>query len=211
MSDPVARRMTLEEFLAWQLGQEDLYEFVDGQPVGMAGAQVRHDRVTINAIVEIRQQLRASGSPCDVFSADIGIQTPAGHIRRPEMSVLCPPFDEGAVKTDKPRLVVEVLSETTADIDRFIKLDEYKAMSAIDYIIIVDPTRLSVGFWHRNAESVWRGEKLTEAETVIDMPKLGITISLESLYQRVHLESQMRPRLVWEAAEDPEEHGRDHP
>lgn len=55
MSDPVTPRMTLDEFLTWQKGQEDLYEFVDGQPVGMAGAQVRHDRVTINAIVEIRR------------------------------------------------------------------------------------------------------------------------------------------------------------
>jgi Uma2 family endonuclease len=33
---------------------------------------------------------------------------------------------------DRPRLVVEVLSKTTADIDRFFKLDEYKAIPSID-------------------------------------------------------------------------------
>jgi Uma2 family endonuclease len=194
--------MTLTEFLAWQATQDRLYEFVDGEPVAMAGAQVRHDRITVNAIFEIRRQLRDGGSPCDVFTADIGILTPKGRIRRPEMSVLCPPFDEDAVTSDRPRLVVEVLSESTADIDRFIKLDEYKAIRSIDYIIIVDPTRFAVGFWHRGDGGEWFGEMLTDADAVIEMPLLGLAVSLSALYQRVSVEPRLRPRLVDDPVSD---------
>jgi Uma2 family endonuclease len=193
--------MTLDEFLVWQAAQDRLYEYVDGQPVAMAGAQLRHDRITVNAIFEVRRQLRDGGSPCDVFTADIGIRTPAGRLRRPEMSVLCPPFDEDAMTSDRPRLVVEVLSETTADIDRFFKLDEYKAIPSIDYIIIVDPTRIAVGFWHRGEDGRWFGEMLTDEEAVIDMPGLALAVPLASLYLRVRVEPQLRPRLVWGAAE----------
>jgi len=196
MGDRAAKGMTIEEFLAWQMDQEDRYELVDGQPVAMAGAKLRHDRMAVNAISEVRRQLRASGSPCDAFSADIGILTPSGNLRRPEVSVLCPPFDEEAMTSDSPRLVVEVLSESTARVDRLVKLDEYKAIESMDYIVIADPTRVEVSFWRRDSQRAWRSETLQEAEAVIDMPKLGPAVSLTSLYERVPLPPRPRPRLV---------------
>jgi Uma2 family endonuclease len=194
MSDRAAERMTIEEFLSWQTDQTDRFEFVNGQPVAMTGARLRDDRMTGNAFYEIRRQLRASGSPCDAFTDDIGILTPPGNLRRPEVSVLCPPFDEEAMTSDSPRLVLEVLSESTARIDRLVKLDEYKAIETMDYIVIADPTRVEVGPWSRDTERVWRSETLQDAEAVISMPVLGLAISLASLYERVPLPP--RPRLV---------------
>ena len=44
VGDRVAKGMTIEEFLTWQADQEQRFEFVDGQPVAMAGAKLRHDR-----------------------------------------------------------------------------------------------------------------------------------------------------------------------
>jgi Uma2 family endonuclease len=110
--------MTIEAFLAWQSGREQRYELIGGEPVAMAGGKLRHDRVTGNAFSEIRRRMRSGGSPCDAFTADIGIRTPAGNIRRPDVSVLCPPFDEEATTSDSPRLIVEVLSESTERVDR---------------------------------------------------------------------------------------------
>jgi Uma2 family endonuclease len=152
MGDRATGDMTIEEFLSWQTDQEDLFEFVDGQPLAVPRKKLRHDRVTGNALAEIRRQLRASGNLCDAFTSDIGIRTVPGHIRRPDVSVLCPPFDEEALISDRPRLVVEVLSESTETIDRIVKLDEYKAIEGLDYIVIADPTRVEVGFWFRDPD-----------------------------------------------------------
>jgi Uma2 family endonuclease len=196
MGDRATKGMTIEEFLSWQTDQEDRFEFVDGQPVAMAGAKLRHDRMTVNALSEIRRQLRASGSPCDAFTADIGILTPSGNMRRPKVSVLCPPFDEESQVSDRPRLVVEVLSESTSRIDRLVKLDEYKAIETMDYIVIADPSRVDVGLWFRNAARIWRTATFQETEAVLDLPALGLAISLASLYERVSLPPRPRPRLV---------------
>jgi Uma2 family endonuclease len=198
MGDGAIRGMTIAEFLVWQLDQEQRYELVNGQPVAMTGAKLRHDRVTGNAFSEIRRQLRASGSPCDAFTADIGIRTPMGNLRRPDVSVLCPPFDEEATTSDNPRLIVEVLSESTEQIDRLVKLDEYKAIGALDYIVIADPTRVEAGFWFRDAGRAWRHEIVQTADSVIDMPDLGLAIKLAALYERVPVAPRPRPRLVWE-------------
>ena len=189
--------MTVEEFLAWQSGQDQLYEFVDGMPMAMAGAKLRHDRVTANALRIIGNQLRAANNPCDVFTDDVGILTPMGRIRRPDVSVLCPPFDEEALITDRPRLVVEVLSESIEHVDRLFKLGEYQSMASIDYIVVVDPTRIEIGFWSRDVAGGWQSQWLRQLDQVIEMPKLGLSISLGSLYERVPLEPVPRPRLVW--------------
>jgi Uma2 family endonuclease len=195
--------MTIEEFLSWQTDQEQLFELVNGQPMAMAGAKLRHDRVTVNALSEVRRQLRASGNPCDAFTSDIGIRTAPGHIRRPDVRVLCPPFDEEAMISDSPRLVVEVLSESIEQVDRLVKLDEYKAIDTLDYVVIADPTRVEVGFWFRDAERAWRSETFQRAEAVINMPGLDLAIGLASLYERVPLTPPPRPRLVWDEGDDP--------
>jgi Uma2 family endonuclease len=191
--------MTIEAFLAWQSGQDLRYEFVGGEPVAMAGAKLRHDRVTGNTFSEIRRQMRSGGSPCDAFTADIGIRTPAGNIRRPDVSVLHPPFDEEATTSDSPRLIVEVLSESTERVDRLIKLDEYKAIESLDYILVVDPTRIDTGFWFRDAGRSWHSTPFQNPDAVIELPGLGISLLLASLYERVQVEPRRRFRLIQEA------------
>ena len=66
MSEPQQRRMTPDEFFEWQKRQDKNYELVDGIPVlplkAMTGATLRHDRVTVNAMISLGNQLR--GGPC---------------------------------------------------------------------------------------------------------------------------------------------------
>jgi hypothetical protein len=93
--------MTVEAFLIWQASQEERYELVGGEPMAMAGAKLRHDRVTGNAFSGIRRQLCSAGSPRNAFTADIGLRTTAGNLRRPDISVLCPPFDEEATSANR--------------------------------------------------------------------------------------------------------------
>ena len=203
MSERAVRTMTIAEFLTWQLSQRDRYELVDGRPVAMTGAKLRHDLVTGNAYSEIRRQFRAAGNPCDAFTDDIGILTKPGQLRRPDVSVLCPPFDQEAMTSDRPRLVVEVLSDSTEHIDRLLKLDEYKSLESLDYIVLADPARIDIGFWFRNADRAWHAQSLQDADGVIDMPALGLAIGVASLYERVQIAPRPRPRLIWDDTETP--------
>jgi len=190
--------MTVHEFLEWQDARDELYELVDGEPVAMAGAKIRHDLVAGNALSEIRRQFRATGNPCDTVSGDIGIPTSAETFRRPEVSVLCPPFDQDATMGTSPRLIVEVLSESTERVDRLFKLEEYNALESLNYILVVDPTAVDVGFWVREAGGNWRSERITNMEAAIHMPRLGLSLPVAVLYDRIQLTQRPRPRLVWD-------------
>jgi Uma2 family endonuclease len=129
LSEPAPRRWTVAEFFAWQEGQANRYEFVDGFPVRlMAGAKNVHDDIVVNLVAELRNQLRGSG--CRPFTGDGSVETLPGRILRPDAGVDCGRRDPDAYKAAEPRLVAEVLSPTTRDADAFEKLAEYKQARA---------------------------------------------------------------------------------
>src|SRR5450755_1537566 len=122
MAEPAPVRMTIDEFFAWQEGQAERYELVNGQPLRMmAGAKNLHDDIVVNLIIELGAQLRGGG--CRPFTGDGGMETRPGQIRRPDVGVDCGPRDPNGLKAQSPRLVAEVLSPTTRDFDSYEKLD----------------------------------------------------------------------------------------
>ena len=138
MSEPAERRWTVEEFLAWQKDQPVRYEFVGGFPVRlMAGATNVHDDIVVNLIAELKAQLRGGG--CRPFTGDGGIETLPGQIRRPDAGVDCGRRDPNAMLAAEPRMVAEVLSPSTRDFDTFEKLEEYKAVASLAYLLVVEP------------------------------------------------------------------------
>ena len=83
MTDAAPRRWTVEEFFAWQEGQSERYELVDGFPMRMmAGAKNVHDDIVVNMLAELRNQLRGGG--CRPFTSDGSVETKPGQIRRPD-------------------------------------------------------------------------------------------------------------------------------
>jgi hypothetical protein len=73
----------------------------------------------------------------------------------------------------------------------------------LDYILILDPTRIDVGFWFRDAARVWHSATFREAEAVVEMRSLGVAMPLGSLYERVEVAPHARLRLIWQDDEGP--------
>jgi Uma2 family endonuclease len=195
MSERAPRRMTLVEFLEWQRGQELRYELVDGFPQAMTGARVRHDIARGNADAYLRPALRNAGHGCLPFGADIGIQVYPGQLRRPELSVLCPPFDMEEMVTSTPRLVFEVLSDSNRRIDEYVKLDEYKGLASLDYVILMSPREVDVAVWSRDTMRQWQRSRYHALADVIPLPLLGVSLPLSILYEGIEIRTEW-PRPV---------------
>lgn len=195
MSERAPRRMTLAEFLEWQRGRELRYELVDGFPQAVTGARLRHDIARGNADAWLRPALRAAGHGCLPFGPDIGIQVYPGQLRRPDLSVLCPPFDMEAMVSSAPRLVLEVLSDSTKRVDEYVKLDEYRAVASLDHIILMSPREVDVAVWSRDAERQWQLTRYHATDDTIPLPLLGISLPLSVLYEGIGVRPEW-PRAV---------------
>jgi Uma2 family endonuclease len=174
--------MTVEEFFDWQRVQDKNYELVDGLPVltvkAMTGASDRHDRITVNAIGTLFQQLR--GKPCRPKTSDTSIRTFRG-TRRPDVTIECGKPDPRDMAADEPRMVIEVLSPSTMRFDRFQKLGEYQQHPAIRVILVVDSEAPQVTVWRRDGER-WATEELEGLDAVLALPEIDATLPLSELY-----------------------------
>jgi Uma2 family endonuclease len=147
-----------------------------------------------NAFGLLLEKLDSIDSPCRPFTADIATRVPTGNLRRPDVAVYCPPFDEDAMVSDRPRLLIEVLSESTEDTDQHVKVDEYQRMAAVDYIILIAPHVVDVLVWARADDRSWQSMRYQSLEDVVPLPRLGVSLALARLYRSVEL--RPRPRLV---------------
>lgn len=182
--------MTVEEFLEWNLSQDQRYEFVDGVPVplgAMAGAKDEHDTIVVNLIIALGSQL--AGTPCRPKKADTAARTRIKRVRRPDVTIECAPVERGSLEARNPIAVFEVLSPTTRQLDRSEKLDEYIHHPSLRAIVHIDPGIMDVMVYTRTANGQWQAARLDQPEGVVRIPDLPVSLSLASVYDGVPLAS----------------------
>ena len=122
------RPMTLDEFLAWERGQELRYEFDGIRPAAMTGGTVEHSEIATNLVEALRERLQ--GKPCRAFRGDLKVVV-AGRVRYPDTMVTCSPVPRGTDVVPEPVVVFEVLSASMAATDRIEKNEEYRLTPSI--------------------------------------------------------------------------------
>ncbi len=176
--------MTTEQFLEWQLRQERLHELVDGVPIVplkmMTGATQRHDRVVVNVLLALGNQLR--GKPCRPMTDDVAVRIPSGNIRRPDITVDCGKGSDRDMTAAEPRVVIEVLSPSTLSFDRFRKLEEYKTVASMQAIILIDTEQPQVTV-HRRTAQAWSAATMEGLDAVIELREIEASVPLNALYE----------------------------
>ena len=128
MSAALRRPTTLDEFLAWERGQELRCGFDGVQAVAMTGGTVEHGVVATNLVRALEGRLR--GKPCRASRGDLRGAV-AGRTRYPDAVVTCSPVPCGTDIIPEPVVVFEVLSASTAAADRVEKNKEHRLTPSI--------------------------------------------------------------------------------
>lgn len=130
--------MTSADYLAWEAEQAERHEFIGGQTFAMAGAEDRHVTVAMNLAFALRQHL--SDSPCRTFMSDMRLNVAAlGSYFYPDILVTCSAADLASplIKSDA-KLIVEVLSASTAAYDRGLKFSHYRSLPSLQEYVLID-------------------------------------------------------------------------
>lgn len=92
-----------------------------------------------------------------------------------------------------PRVVVEVLSPTTRDVDTISKLEEYKAVASLSHIVAIEPNAPEVMVWVRGGDGSWQQTACRGLEEAVAMPEVGVTLPLAEIYDGVVFPMASRP------------------
>jgi Uma2 family endonuclease len=175
--EPLARPMTIDEFLAWEREQEGVWEFDGVQPVAMVGGTFAHALVVDRLTVLLRERVRP---PCVPFGGNIKVPTLGGkRARVPDAFVQCSPFERGG-DLATPTVVFEVLSESTRAADRGPKAMEYQGVESVQAIVLLAQDEPEATVLRRSAG--WAEEVLRGRDAVLALPEIGIEVPLAALY-----------------------------
>ena len=170
--------MTSEEYLAWEERQEFKWEFDGLQPVAMNGSTWAHTRIQGNIITALNARLR--GKPCQPCGSDMRVPTIQGRYRYPDALVTCTPQPLDGRDVTDPVVLFEVLSPSTAEADRTVKLNEYQSIPSLHRYLMLEQTRVFATVITRMAAG-W-SIALAGLEDVIAMPEIGVDLPVSEIY-----------------------------
>ena len=175
--------LTPEDFLRGEDGAEHKHEYLNGVVYAMAGGTNRHARIGTNLSIAFGTRLR--GKRCQPFNSDALIRVQHGPDLRfyyPDLSIVCEPNALDETFQDRPVVIFEVLSESTARLDRCEKREAYLTIPSLRVLALVDTEIMAVTLWRRTGES-WTQEYANAAEQVLAFPEIECELPLAEIYE----------------------------
>ena len=128
---------TYEDYRNW----EGDWELIDGVPLSMAPAPSRvHQNIATEILVALKNSIEDEECPECVVSFENDWKISNDTILRPDIIFTCD--DEGTqYLTKAPKIIIEILSPSTARKDETIKFDIYEE-EGVEYYILVYPDDL---------------------------------------------------------------------
>jgi Uma2 family endonuclease len=188
---------TAEQYLAWEREAEERSEFIDGEIYAMAGESGAHADISMNLAGMLQSQLK--GTDCRARTKDTKVRSGAlaehfgkGMISYPDMVVICgePMYhDSHKDVVLNPKIVLEVLSDSTEEFDRGIKFMRYRNFNPTltDYILI-SQTEPHVEHFLRLENGEWLLREYDGVDSSFQIDSISCRLSLEDLYDRVRFE-----------------------
>jgi len=180
---PERRLLHEREYLAREATALEKHEYVGGVAYAMAGAGERHNRIAGNLFVALR--LATRGTPCGVYMADMKLRIGEGTAYYyPDVMVSCEPAGPDTVFKEAPCLVAEVLSPSTAAIDKREKLHTYRAIPSLRYYLVVDADRVSLTYFVRADDGAWLEASLEPEEQLqVRCKEMRVDLTLPAVYE----------------------------
>ncbi len=181
MSSLAYDRMSLDAFLDWDDGTDARHELLDGIVHLMAPPGVAHAAIVTNLAIDIGSHAERT-TPCRLLSG-AGVRLPhrADSFYVPDLVLTCMPVEPGHQYAKDPALIVEVLSPSTAEWDRDVKLPDYQAIPSVREILIVSTRARRVELWQRRDEG-WIGLNVITNGTV-HLGSVDLTLPLDQVYR----------------------------
>jgi len=180
---PKPTPLTPSQYLERELRSAVKHEYVDGEIYAMSGAKRRHNLI---ASTFVRHAGNAAvAKSCQVFGSDMKVFVEAHNsFYYPDVSVCCDPTDRNEQFLTRPCFLVEVLSPSTASIDRREKRASYCTLEALQEYVIVDQDQMRVEVYRREGVG-WQGYVLNQPDDVVESTCLGLRLTLSDIYAGV--------------------------
>jgi Uma2 family endonuclease len=188
---------TVAEYLKMERESEERHEYLDGEIFLMAGESDEHGDISVNLIGELRMQLK--GKDCRVRAKDAKIksggfaqkegQSTKGMFSYPDLVVVCGEVKYHDKKKDvilNPKVIIEVLSESTEIFDRNDKFTRYRMFNETltDYVL-VSQDKPQIEHFIRQDDHSWKVFTYIGLDKICRVESIECELKLAEVYDRI--------------------------
>ena len=195
MSSVLKPILTPQEYLAIERKAEFKSEFYDGEMFAMAGASWEHTFIKDNVARHAGNQL--ADGPCRVLTSDMRVKVDAtGLYTYPDIVIVCTElkFEDKVFDTLlNPRVIIEVLSDSTEQYDRGTKLKHYRRVPSVQEVVLIAQDRPLVERYVRQTDHSWLLTEFRELTEIFEFGSVPVKIALTDIYRSVEFSDTAAP------------------
>jgi Uma2 family endonuclease len=181
------QRMTPDQYLAIERKAEVKSEFYDGEMFAMAGVSREHSRVKENLIIEIGSRLK--GGPCRTHSSDMRVKVSrTGLYTYPDIVITCGEERYEDVQVDtllNPQVIIEVLSESTANYCRTKKYRHYEQIESLQEYVLVAQDEPVIERRVRQTDGSWAETDVEGLDQEFAFATVPVKVPMADIYAGV--------------------------
>jgi Uma2 family endonuclease len=178
---------TPAEYLEFERRAEVKHELIDGEIFEMAGATRNHNRISTNVVRLLDTQMLERD--CNVYGSDMRVKiTVTEKYTYPDVVAVCGEEiyeDENEDTLLNPRLIIEVLSKSTAGYDRGAKFEYYQTIESFQEYVLISQEPFRVEQYVRKTKNEWTYFEFRQSEEVVRLNSIGCELSLKDIYHKI--------------------------
>ncbi|MGD1901477.1 MAG: Uma2 family endonuclease [Geitlerinemataceae cyanobacterium] len=171
---------TPAEYLALERQATIRHEFRCGFVYAMAGGSGNHSRIAINLLTAFN--LHFADDTCQFFSGDVKLNYADDFYYYPDAFVTCDPRDRDDSYVKRyPKLIAEVLSPSTAELDRQDKFADYQKLATLEEYALISQDDRRVEVFRKSGET-WQITVFDRGDRVV-FASIGLEVPIADLYR----------------------------
>jgi len=162
---------------------EGLWELIEGMPVSMAPAPMRkHQNIATEIIFELKSSFKEEEClECEVsFENDWKISNDT--VLRPDIVFVCDDDNEKYL-TKAPKIIVEILSPSTAKKDETVKFNIYEN-EKVNYYILVYPDDLKAKVYKIKNDRYSKVGDFTKEKLIFEDIECSLELDFQKVFRR---------------------------
>lgn len=177
--------LTSEEYLQLEAASDIKHEYIDGEVYDIAGATDTHVTIAGNIFALLLSHLRGSG--CRVFISDMKVKIEAkNRFFYPDVMVTGETQDrENSTYKQFPRLIIEVLSDSTEAFDRGDKFADYQSLPTLQEYVLINTKKARIECFRRTAEGLWLLQFYQLEDSQFELTSVEFTGKISDVYEQV--------------------------
>ena len=181
-------RLSVEEYLALDRAAEVKSEYHDGELFPLVAVNWEHAVISVNAGSVLRERL--ANATCRVAASPLRVRISASRFLLPDLMVVCgkPALaDEHNDILTNPKVIVEILSPSTADYDYGQKFILYRHLESFEEYLLIAQDQARVEVFRKTPDKRWLISTYEGLDAVAHIESLGISFQLGEVYAGLEL------------------------